>query len=75
VKHVKRNKMGFKENLKRFRNEKGLSQHELAKLADVTHTNLVKLEAGFKTNPTMKTLIKLSKALDISIDKLVGKSI
>ena len=61
------------ENIKKFRNKKGLSQDRLAKLADVTHTTLVKLESGANKNPTVKTLKKIADALEISLDKLVGK--
>ena len=51
----------------------GLSQDKLAKLADVTHTTLVKLESGANENPTIKTLIKIADALKVSIDKLVER--
>ena len=61
------------DNIKRFRKKKGLSQDRLAKLADVTHTTLVKLESGANKNPTVKTLKKIADALDISLDKLVGR--
>jgi len=63
------------ENIKRFRNQKGLSQDKLAKLADVTLTTLVKLESGANDNPTIKTLKKIADALEISIDELIGRKI
>lgn len=59
------------ENIKKLRKKKGLSQDKLAKLADVTHTTLVKLESGANDNPTIKTPMKIAKALDVSIDKLI----
>jgi transcriptional regulator with XRE-family HTH domain len=61
------------ENIKKFRRKKGLSQDKLAKLADVTHTTLVKIESGANDNPTIKTLIKIADALGVSLDKLVGR--
>lgn len=61
------------ENIKRFRKKNGISQDKLAKLADVTHTTLVKIEAGVNENPTIKTLKKIADALDVSIDELVGR--
>jgi len=61
------------ENIKIFRNQKGLSQDKLAKLADVTLTTLVKLESGANDNPTIKTLKKIADALEISIDDLIGR--
>lgn len=62
------------ENIKRFRKKKGLSQDKLAKLADVTHTTLVKIESGVNDNPTIKTLKKIATALEVSMDDLVGKN-
>jgi len=61
------------ENIRRFRKKKGISQDKLSKLADVTHTTLVKLESGANSNPTVKTLKKIADALEISLDKLVGR--
>jgi len=61
------------ENIKRIRKKKGLSQDKLSKLADVTHTTLVKIESGANDNPTIKTLKKIADALEISLDELVGK--
>jgi transcriptional regulator with XRE-family HTH domain len=61
------------ENIKRFRKKKGMSQDKLAKLADVTHTTLVKLESGVNDNPTVKTLKKISDALGITLDELVNR--
>jgi len=59
------------ENIKNTRKKKGLSQDKLAKLADVTLTTLVKLESGVNDNPTIKTISKVAKALNVSIDELV----
>lgn len=60
------------ENIKRFRKKKGISQDRLAKLADVTHTTLVKIESGANRNPTIKTLKKIADALGVKIDDLLG---
>lgn len=62
------------ENIKRLRKRKGMSQDKLAKLADVTHTTLVKLESGVNDNPTVKTLKKIANALEIGLDELVGRT-
>jgi len=61
------------ENIKKFRKKKGLSQDKLAKLADVTLTTLVKIESGVNDNPTIKTLKKISDALEISLNELVER--
>jgi len=61
------------DNIKKFRKKKGMSQDKLAKLADVTHTTLVKLESGANDNPTVKTLKKIADALEISLDDLIRR--
>lgn len=58
------------ENIKKIRKKKGLSQDKLAKLADVTHTTLVKIESGANDNPTIKTLKKIADALGVSLNEL-----
>ena len=60
-------------NIKKYRDKKGLSQDQLAKLADVTYTTLVKLESGANKNPTIKTLKKIADALEVAIDDLVSR--
>jgi len=59
------------DNIKKIRKKKGLSQDKLAKLADVTHTTLIKIESGVNDNPTIKTLMKIANALEVSIDVLL----
>lgn len=63
----------LKDNIKKLRQKKSISQDKLAKLSDITLTTLVKLESGTNDNPTMKTLSKLADTLEVSIDKLVGR--
>ena len=65
--------MEIANNIKKYRKKKGLSQDKLAKLADVTHTTLIKLESGANDNPTIKTLSKVAKALDVTLDVLTRK--
>jgi transcriptional regulator with XRE-family HTH domain len=61
----------LKDNVKRFRKEKNLSQEELAKEAGITYTTLAKIESGNNTNPTVKTIQKIAQALDVTIDDLM----
>ena len=58
-------------NLRKLRKKKGLSQEKLARLADISLNALTKIESGFAKKPTIQTVVKLAKALDISIDELV----
>lgn len=59
------------QNLKKLREKKGLSQDRLAKLADVANNTIIKIEQGENENPTLETLRKIAKALDISVDQLI----
>jgi len=58
-------------NLKKLREQKGLSQDRLAKLADVANNTIIKIEQSENINPTLETLKKVAKALDISVDELI----
>ena len=58
-------------NIKRLREAKGLSQEKLARLADVANNTLIKMESGENKNPTLETLKKVAKALEISVDGLI----
>jgi len=59
------------ENIKKYRNKIGVSQDRLSKLADVTYNTIIKIESGSNTNPTIDTLSKIAKALNVSIDQLM----
>jgi len=57
-------------NIRRIRQEKGMSQDRLSKKADLALNTIVKVETGENPNPTVKTLKKIAKALDIPIGDL-----
>ena len=59
-------------NIKKLREAKGLSQEKLARLADVANNTLIKMESGENQNPTLVTLKKVAKALNVSVDDLIG---
>jgi len=63
---------GHLENLKKLRNKKGWSQERLAREAGISYNTLIKIERGGIKNPKLETLIKLARALGVSLDKLVG---
>jgi len=44
----------------------------LARLADVANNTLIKMETGENKNPTLETLKKVAKALDVSVDDLIN---
>jgi len=59
-------------NLRKLRKAKGLSQEKLARMADVANNTIIKIEAGKNQNPTLDTLKKMAKALDVSVDELIN---
>jgi len=63
---------GYLKNLKKLRNKKGWSQERLAREAGISYHTLIKIEQDRIKNPKLETLIKLSKALGVSLDKLVS---
>ena len=63
---------GCLKNLKKLRNKKGWSQERLAREAGISYHTLIKIEQDRIKNPKLETLIKLAKALGVSIDRLVG---
>jgi len=60
-------------NIKRHRNEQGLSQDKLSRMADVSHATIIKIESGGIQSPTIGTVQKIAKALGVSVDDLIGK--
>ena len=58
-------------NLRKLREAKGLSQEKLARLSDVANNTIIKIEAGKNQNPTLDTLKKVAKALEVSVDELI----
>ena len=62
--------MSFGENLRRLRRDKGLTQAELGKLADMKITHMSKLEND-TGDPKLSTLYKLMGALECSADTLL----
>jgi transcriptional regulator with XRE-family HTH domain len=64
-------KSAIAENIKKYRNEMGISQDRLSKLADVTYNTIIKIESGANKNPTIETLAKIAKALGVAVDDLI----
>jgi len=63
------------DNIKKFRNKKGWSQERLAREADVSYQTLIKIEQNRVKNPKLQTLIKIAKALDVTLDELINYSV
>jgi len=59
------------DNIKKYRSKLGISQDKLSKLADVTYNTIIKIESGANINPTIETLSKIAKALNVGVDDLI----
>ena len=55
-------------HIEKLRKKKGISQIELAYRCDFEKSNMRRIEAG-RTNPTMLTIRKICKALDMPLKK------
>ncbi len=60
-------------NIKQYRQDKGLSQDKLSKLADLSLNTVVKIELDENPNPTIETIQRIAKALGVSVDNLLKK--
>ena len=58
-------------NVKKLRHKKGISQDRLSKLADLSINTIVNVELGINPNPTIETLLKIAKSLDVGVDDLI----
>lgn len=59
-------------NIKNVRQEKGISQDRLSKLADLSLNTVVTVESGTNPNPTIETLSKIAKALGVRVEDLIN---
>jgi len=59
-------------NLAKIRKQKGWSQEKLAHEAGISYNTLIKIERNGIKNPKIETVIKLAKALNVSIEDMVG---
>jgi len=65
--------MQFADILKSLREEREISREELAQAIDVSYWTIAKYESGARM-PDIPTLIKLSNALNVTVDYLIGRA-
>jgi transcriptional regulator with XRE-family HTH domain len=58
-------------NVRRLREARGLSQQQMATLADLPRPTWASLESG-SANPTLVVLLRVAGALQVSIEELIG---
>jgi len=56
--------------IKQFREQKGLTQERLAEKASLSLGYIARLEIG-RHDPSLSTLVKLAKALKVTVGELV----
>jgi transcriptional regulator with XRE-family HTH domain len=66
-------KANLARSVKLRRKELGLSQEELADLAEIDRTYASQIERGV-ANPSLEVLFRISSALDMELIKLFAKS-
>lgn len=64
--------MGFGENLRALRTARGWSENELARRSSVGQGTINRLETAPNPNPTMRILMKLAQALEVSLDTIAA---
>ncbi len=57
------------EKIRSLRTKKNMTQNDLAIECDFEKASMSRIESGH-SNPTVKTLLKISKALDVHISEL-----
>jgi len=58
--------------LRKLRQERGLSQAQLARLSGIPKGTLLQWEYGLRT-PLLDAAVKLADALEITLDELAGR--
>lgn len=61
----------LKVRLRRLREAKGWTQVDLAKKARVTQALISQLEAGKKASPSVVPLLRIARALGVTVEELV----
>lgn len=65
----------IRQNIRRYRKEKGITSVELAEMTGLSHDFIRQLQSNSKHtyNFSVETFYKISVALDVSMDKLIEK--
>lgn len=58
-------------NAKQLRESRGLTQQQIAKIANIPRPTWANLESG-AANPTLAVLVKVASALQVRVEELIG---
>lgn len=64
--------MPYVEKLKTIKEEKDLTNAEIAKLADIPLPTITRVFNGQTPNPTFETIVKIAIGMGVSLDELIG---
>lgn len=53
------------------RNKLGITQNGLVRKSNVKHTTLTKIDGGFVQKTSVQMMVKIAKALGVSIEELI----
>ena len=67
----KNNNETIGDKIKQLRNKQGLTQDELARKSDLPYTTLTKIESNVITKPSIQTVMRIAKGLNIGLDDLM----
>ena len=59
------------ENIKKYRNKLGFTQNDLVRKSSVKHATLAKIEGDFVQKPSVQVIVKIAKALGVSVEGLL----
>lgn len=59
------------EKIRSIRKKKELTQEKLAELAKIDPKSIIEIENGKRKNPTLKTINKIARVLEVSISDLL----
>jgi len=59
------------DNVQIIRRQKGLTQDKLARKADIPYATLTKLESNVVKKPSVQTVAKIARALEVQIEDLL----
>ncbi len=57
-------------NISQLRKSQKLSQEDLSRMAEIDRSYLSEIENGHK-NPSVRTIIKISRALNVGVDDII----
>jgi transcriptional regulator with XRE-family HTH domain len=58
-------------NIKQLREMRGLTQHQVARSAEVPRATVANLESG-EANPTLSVLVRVATSLGVTLDELTA---